>query len=88
MHRFGWHDRHILRIRIDTSESKMDEMPFNVGDRVILQGLVRAQRLNGRHGVVGLPIDPSTGRFPIDLALPDALTSGSNSSGIAVKRRI
>ena len=63
----------------------MDEMPFNVGDRVILQGLVRAQRLNGRHGVVGLPIDPSTGRFPIDLDLPDALTSGSNSSGIAVK---
>lgn len=60
-----------------------DETTFNVGDRVILRGLVRAKRLNGRHGVIGLPLDPSSGRFAIDLDLPDA--SSSNPSGIAVK---
>ncbi|KAL7526523.1 hypothetical protein ACHAWF_001804 [Thalassiosira exigua] len=67
------------------SNANADTSPFNVGDRVTLQGLVKAKRLNGRHGVVGLSLDSSTGRYAVDLDLPDALDRGASTTGIAVK---
>lgn len=38
---------------------------------MILQGLKRAETLNGRHGCVGGQLDEQTGRYPIDLDLVD-----------------
>ena len=58
---------------------------FKVGDRVILQGLVKAKRLNGRHGTVGLPPNSTNDRCAIDLDLPDAMDPNASSNGIAVR---
>jgi len=45
-----------------------DQEDFDVGDRVILQGLQKADYLNHRHGViVSLPGD--TGRYTVDTDL-------------------
>eukprot|EP00980_Cylindrotheca_fusiformis_P014496 scaffold3875_cov123-Cylindrotheca_fusiformis.AAC.16 len=50
---------------------KVNEGPFNIGDRVILKNLVSAEQLNGRHGVIADLWDKKTERYPIDLDLLD-----------------
>lgn len=44
-------------------------LPFQIGDRVVLQKLVGAAELNGRHGVIAAPYDKKTSRYPVDLDL-------------------
>lgn len=51
---------------------KVNEGPYNIGDRVILKNLVSAPELNGRHGVIADLWDKKTQRYPIDLDLLDA----------------
>mmetsp|Transcript_5954 Transcript_5954/g.14105 ORF Transcript_5954/g.14105 Transcript_5954/m.14105 type:complete len:528 (-) Transcript_5954:115-1698(-) len=50
---------------------KVNEGPFNIGDRVILKNLVSAQELNGRHGFIADLWDKKTERYPVDLDLLD-----------------
>lgn len=50
---------------------KVNEGPFNIGDRVIVKNLVAAKKYNGRHGVIADLWDKRTERYPIDLDLVD-----------------
>lgn len=43
-----------------------NEKSFQVGDRVVLQGLRSATHLNGRHGYVAVPLN-AQGRFGVDV---------------------
>jgi hypothetical protein len=50
---------------------KVNEGPFNIGDRIILKNLVSVQALNGRHGLIADLWDKKTERYPVDLDLLD-----------------
>ncbi|CAJ1954602.1 unnamed protein product [Cylindrotheca closterium] len=50
---------------------KINEGPYNIGDRVVLKNLVSAQELNGRHGFIADLWDKKTERYPVDLDLMD-----------------
>lgn len=50
---------------------KVNDGPYNIGDRVILKGLMAAKDLNGRHGVIADLWDKKTQRYPVDLDLFD-----------------
>lgn len=50
---------------------KVNDGPFNIGDRIILKNLIAAEELNGRHGVIADLWDKKTERYPVDLDLLD-----------------
>ena len=50
---------------MSSSDTQEGEPPLEVGDRVVLQGLVNATHLNGRHGSIASPLD--SGRFGVDI---------------------
>lgn len=52
-------------------QKRTDDGPFEIGDRVILKGLVSAKELNGRHGMIANVWNKKTERYPIDLDLVD-----------------
>lgn len=54
------------------------DLPFQIGDRIILQNLVGAAALNGRHGCIASNFDKKTQRYPVDLDLPNR---GNNTKG-------
>jgi hypothetical protein len=60
-----------------------DDTPiiYQIGDRVVLQGLQKACHLNGRHGHIGSSLTPPEGRVPVNLDLLDE----STPSVLAVK---
>jgi hypothetical protein len=48
------------------SDTQGGEHSLEVGDRIVLQGLVNATHLNGRHGCIVTPLN-SDGRFGVDI---------------------
>jgi len=67
--------------QIPVAPPKVNDGPFNIGDRIILKNLVSAKDLNGRHGVIADLWDKKTQRYPIDLDLIDS----TRSSPLSVK---
>ena len=60
-------------------------LPYQIGDRIILQNLVGAAHLNGRHGCIAAAYDKKTSRYPVDLDLPNRASPGGPSKPLAVK---
>ena len=62
-----------------------ESLPYQIGDRIILQNLVGAANLNGRHGCIASAYDKKTSRYPVDLDLPNRPSPGGPSKPLAVK---
>jgi len=60
-------------------------LPFQIGDRVILQNLVGSAALNGRHGCIASNYDKKTQRYPIDLDLPNRDPKAGGGKPLSVK---
>lgn len=63
----------IANLDITKADNEDPAVVFQIGDRVVLDGLKKMKRLNGRHGVVASTLDAETGRYRVYMDLLDQL---------------
>eukprot|EP00339_Tiarina_fusa_P021996 CAMPEP_0117080244 /NCGR_PEP_ID=MMETSP0472-20121206/56625_1 /TAXON_ID=693140 ORGANISM="Tiarina fusus, Strain LIS" /NCGR_SAMPLE_ID=MMETSP0472 /ASSEMBLY_ACC=CAM_ASM_000603 /LENGTH=632 /DNA_ID=CAMNT_0004807821 /DNA_START=16 /DNA_END=1914 /DNA_ORIENTATION=+ len=64
-------------------QKRTDDGPYEIGDRVILKGLLSATELNGRHGCVADVWNKKTERYPIALDLTTTTSPASTATANA-----